>query len=124
MICADAGDYVGKRRKRTVAELVDLKASENIPIVVCSYGGGLRTPYWHKALPSLASATKAPVVICGVSGRSRKYTYTDLNGNAKKMGGGGSGVFWPDQEINQVSFRGICLLDMKSRDMEFLHIPR
>jgi hypothetical protein len=130
LICADAGDYSGVRKTTMMAKAVNLEEDLNvhgddqIPIVICSYGGGLRTPYWHRALSGWTTGTNAPVVICGVSGRSHKYTYFDLEGKQQKMGGGGSGVFWPDGEIDQVSFRGVFILDTEHRTMDYRNLSK
>jgi predicted amidohydrolase len=118
LICADAGDDNGQRKSKMMADAISKGAGPNTPIVICSYGGGLRTPYWHHALHGWAKGTEAPVVICGVSGQSEESTYYDHENIQQKFGGGGSGVLWPDGEINQVSFAGVFILDMKTRVME------
>lgn len=95
LICADAGDDLTPRKVRMMAAALEAGAGENIPIVICSYGGGLMTDYWQPALRQWSQGCEAPVVICGIAGTHPNEVYS-YAGKKLQFGGGGSGAFWPD----------------------------
>jgi predicted amidohydrolase len=121
LICADVFDVPSKKGTEMMYEAIQMGASENTPIIVCSYGSGLQTPFWQVPLQSWSSGCECPVLICGVSGKSDKPIIVD--GFEEYCGGGGSGVFWSDGvSPYQKSDSGIYIIDTKSR-IEFRPLP-
>lgn len=119
LICADAGDDAGPDRTRMMYETITAGAGPSVPIVVCSYGAFLRTPYWRNPLKAWAANCNAPVAVCGVAGRG-KQTFRD-DGKTYHYGGGGSGVFWPDGEISeQPTAVGVLVVDTARRSSRFI----
>lgn len=124
LICADAGDDSSPRTTAMMMrEATMLGANADTPIVVPSYGARLMTDFWRVPLKAWAKACDAPIAICGVSGRS-KESYIDLEyGKSKHYGGGGSGVFWPDDtHTKQSGERGIFMVDTSTRQQSFVSI--
>jgi predicted amidohydrolase len=125
LICADAGDDPGPRRTRMVSEAIKAGAGKSTPIIVCSYGGGLRTSYWHEPLQAWSGGSGAPVAICGFAGTDAEQMYLDEDDVARKFGGGGSGVFWPDgTHSDQPTKRCIYIVDLDRRTTETRRLPR
>jgi predicted amidohydrolase len=117
LICADAGDDLTPQKVRMMAAAIEAGAGKDVPIVICSYGGGLMTDYWQPALQQWSQGCEAPVVICGIAGThpTLKYPY---KGENLPFGGGGSGVFWSDGLIEQCKEGGIVVVDLKERRLE------
>lgn len=124
LICADAGDDLGPRKVRMMSEALAAGAGPKVPIVVCSYGGGLTTDFWHIPLDEWSRGCEAPVVICGVAGEHDTETYKDVGGVYRPFGGGGSGAFWPDGELVQHTKRGRLQLDLEKRSLVWHKLPK
>lgn len=123
LICADAGDDLTPRKVRMMAAAIEAGAGNGVPIVVCSYGGGLMTDYWQPALRQWSQGCDAPVVICGIAGTHPKFKYR-FQGNMHPFGGGGSGAFWPDGTDDQCEEGGIVVVDLTERSVERRDIER
>lgn len=124
LICADACDDLGPSKVRMMSEALAAGAGPKVPIVVCSYGGGLTTDYWQGPLDEWSRGCAAPVVICGVSGEDSTETYEDRAGVIRPFGGGGSGAFWPDGERIQHVKRGMLQLDLEKRTLVWNALPK
>ena len=116
LTCADAGDDLIPRKVQMMAAAIEAGAGQDVPIIVCSYGGGLMTDYWQPALQQWSQGCDAPVVICGIAGThpTEKYPY---KGKKLPFGGGGSGAFWPDGYELQCDQGGILVIDLKERTL-------
>jgi len=122
LICADAADNPSPTGSRMMYEAICLGAGEHVPIVVSSYGAWLNEPYWQVPLQTWARGCGAPLLICGISGHGADFEDGEKPGN---YGGGGSGVFWPDERLPwQRHPRCILMIDIKTGLTTSRSIPR
>lgn len=122
LICADAANNPSPIGTRMMYEAIRHGAGMSIPIIVSSYGSELNTEYWQAPLQTWALGCGAPVLICGVSGKGAPYIEED--GNTGNYGGGGSGVFWPDDRLPwQRKPRGIYVVDISTGTVDARKIP-
>jgi predicted amidohydrolase len=118
LICADAdsgpkSDFMNNLILRAKAA----GAGSNVPIVVSSFGAMLMKPYWTDSLHHLSDQCQAPVLICGIAGKSEHtFHYPVKDGGDDKdhpFGGGGSGLFIPgNQESKQYAELGYITVDL------------
>jgi predicted amidohydrolase len=121
LICADAADNPSPTGTKMMYEAIRHGASAEVPIVVSSYGALLSMAYWPDALQTWARGCGAPVVICGISGKGDAFTE---DGVLDYFGGGGSGVFWPDDRPPlQGKSRGVYIVDTTDGTLELQPIP-
>ncbi|RBP09256.1 putative amidohydrolase [Roseiarcus fermentans] len=124
LICADAYPGIDSEFMHRVIDKINaIGVGPTVPIVVCSYGAGIRDPGWRESLFHFANKCKAPVVICNIAGWLGQYKYHKRDGGDGKMhyyGGGGSGLFLPG-ESNPQQFEepGIVRVDIKSGKAEW-----
>jgi predicted amidohydrolase len=121
LICADAGDDLTPRKVRMMSAAIKAGAGPNVPIVICSYGGGLMTDYWRPALRQWSQGCDAPVVICAIAGTHPTAIYR-YKAERLPFGGGGSGAFWPDGHEIQCAQGGIVVIDLQTRTMTRMDI--
>jgi predicted amidohydrolase len=122
LICADIFGNLSERAAM-MCEVISLaEAAEQLtPIIVCSYGSGLQTPFWQVPLQTWSVVCGVPVLICGVAGSSQQAVLVE--GERVRFGGGGSGVFWPDGcNSEQRTEPGIYIYDIP-RSPEFRPLP-
>lgn len=128
LICADADQgpdslFMANLIKRAKAAGV----GPDVPIVVSSYGAMLMQPYWTDSLHHLANQCESPVLICGIAGKSAgKFIYTEEDGGDGKAhfyGGGGSGLFMPNDlkplQYVEPGYITVDLSNIKSRFKSF-----
>ena len=120
LICADADQGPASAfMARLVQRATAAGAGPGVPIVVSSYGALLAQPYWTDSLHHLADACQAPVLICGIAGKSRstfRYRVEDGgDGRLHPFGGGGSGLFLPGRrDAKQYAEPGYITVDSVS----------
>ena len=134
LICADADD--GPKSSfmdRLVTRARALGVGPQVPIIVSSYGAMLTEPYWKDSLHHLADTCEAPVLICGIAGKSSStfiYDIKDGGDGAKRHyggGGGGSGLFIPGQQESR-QYEPPCYIvvnldNLETRKKSFSDVP-